>query len=957
MAERAESGAFVGRMAELGVLRGLVAGVAEGRGGVAWVEGEPGIGKSALVAEALSGAAGLGCAVFLAPADPLRGRFPLGVMLDCLGVEGGPDEGERGKIVGLLRGEGMGGVVPAGDAVAAAAERVLALVDGLCAVCPVVLVIDDLQWADEASVSVWHRLAGGADQVPLLVMGTSRPVPRPAGLAVARRAVAERGGLVMSLRPLPAAEVTALVGGLVGSRPGPGLLAQAERAGGNPLYLRELTDALLREDRVRVSGGLAEVTDGAARAGSSGPVSLAAAIEDRLGFLSGRTLDVLRVAALLGGRFSVRDLRIVQGSGAWELAEVVGEALAAGVLVEWGQDLAFRHGLIQQALAEGMPAGLRAELHRDAARVLADAGVAAERVAAQLLAAGGDLDDWMVDWLAGHAAALVHRAPRGAAELLERAVSGAAAGDERGQVLEEHLAGVLFLLGRFEQAEAAARGLLARTRDPERRARIAWTLAHTLLRTTRPAEALAVTGQALTEAPRPDVWRARLRSLHALALAGAGRFTEADAAAAEALADAERAGDRFAAGYALHVWTLTRFSGGDDAGGLEIVERALTVIGDDPETTDLRLLLLTNRLGTLELLDREAGAQARQLLALAEQTSTARIGTVRWSVAEYLFGTGRWDDAMAELEVLFQPGADVEADVLTGARGSAALIAAHRDDRAGAAAHLAAASLLPDPAGHHRVYGWYLLRAKATLAEREGRPGEAASLLQAALADGGSMGEMLPWLPDLVRCALASGDLGAAGTVAARCEAEVARHGGPGLAVAAARRCRGLVEGDAGPLEEAVAYYRSVTRPLGLGQALEDLAVVRAAGGDLAGARAALGEAAGVYAELGAEWDALRADARLRPYGVRRRRAGARRPASGWAALTPTEGKVAYLVGEGLSNPEIGARLFLSRYTVQVHVSRILAKLGVRSRVEVAGQVARHAPEPGGPEAAARSTA
>jgi DNA-binding CsgD family transcriptional regulator len=96
---------------------------------------------------------------------------------------------------------------------------------------------------------------------------------------------------------------------------------------------------------------------------------------------------------------------------------------------------------------------------------------------------------------------------------------------------------------------------------------------------------------------------------------------------------------------------------------------------------------------------------------------------------------------------------------------------------------------------------------------------------------------------------------------------------------------------------------------------------------------------------------------------VRRRRSGARRPATGWAALTPTEEKVAYLVGDGLSNPEIGARLFLSRYTVQVHVSRILAKLQVRSRVEVAGEVARRpAVRPpghsdGGPPPAVRSSA
>jgi hypothetical protein len=95
----------------------------------------------------------------------------------------------------------------------------------------------------------------------------------------------------------------------------------------------ELTDALVREDRVEVRNGLAEVTG---RPGG-GPVSLAAAIEDRLGFVSAETLEVLRIAALLGARFSVRDLMIVAGRGARELAGLVREAVADGVLVESGQ--------------------------------------------------------------------------------------------------------------------------------------------------------------------------------------------------------------------------------------------------------------------------------------------------------------------------------------------------------------------------------------------------------------------------------------------------------------------------------------------------------------------------------------------------------------------------------------------------------------------------------------------
>jgi DNA-binding CsgD family transcriptional regulator len=502
---------------------------------------------------------------------------------------------------------------------------------------------------------------------------------------------------------------------------------------------------------------------------------------------------------------------------------------------------------------------------------------------------------------------------------------------------------VLFLLARYDQAEPVARELLAHTGDRERRARMAWTLAYTLLRTRRAAEALDLVGQALRDGGVPEVWRARLRSVRAVVLASDAQSDAqhhaADLAAAEALADADRAGDRFAAGYALHVRSVVHFFDGDDPGCLAITERALEVIGDDPETADLQLLLLRNRLSSLTNLARDADAEARQLLALAEQAGTARISDARSTVAEYLFESGRWDDAL--VEALFEPGADVlNWEVVVG-RGLAALIAAHRDDRAEVAAHLdAAEKLLPGLHGRRRIYSVYLLRAKAVAAERDGRPGEAMAFLAAAVATPGlDVAGELYWLADLVRCALAAGDRPAAEAAAARCEDEAARRGGPSLA--AARWCRGLADADPGPLAEAVAYYRTVTWPLALGGVLEDLAVVRAASGDAGEARAALREAVALYAGLGAEWDILRADTRVRPYGVRRRRAGTRRPETGWEALTPTEAKIAGLVGEGLSNPDIAARLFLSRNTVQCHMSKILAKLQVRSRVEVATVVAR----------------
>jgi DNA-binding NarL/FixJ family response regulator len=107
-----------------------------------------------------------------------------------------------------------------------------------------------------------------------------------------------------------------------------------------------------------------------------------------------------------------------------------------------------------------------------------------------------------------------------------------------------------------------------------------------------------------------------------------------------------------------------------------------------------------------------------------------------------------------------------------------------------------------------------------------------------------------------------------------------------------------------------------------------------------------LDSALALYAKLGAAWDTSRAEARLRQVGVRRgrRQSPPERPAFGWDALTETEHKVAALVAEGRSNPDIATQMFLSRRTVQSHVSSILAKLQLHSRVELAVSAHRRAP-------------
>ncbi len=937
---------LVGRDGELARLRRLVTEVADGRGRSVWVEGEPGIGKSALLTAGLADARRSGCAVFWESADEARQQFPLWVLLDCLHVGSRSAGPARVEIAGLLRGEGAAGALTPGDVTAAVAERLLVLVDRLCELSPVVLVVDDLQWADEASLAVWARLRQVVRQLPLLLVAAYRPVPVRAKLVAQHDGTPGKDAVVLELGPLAADQVVELVERLVGAPPGPRLRREAEQSGGNPLYLRELIDALVREQAVQVADGMAELVSPA-----MWPVSLAAAIGRRLGWLPESTVRVLQMAALLGPEFSVAHLCAVTGQPGGELAGVVREAVAAGVLTESGsrERFTFRHGLIRQALYEAMPAAVRSGLHRHAAQALAGAGAPVERVAKHLLAAPGTTDAWVVGWVTEAGRTLTHRAPQVAVELLQRAREAVHIDDRRRELLDAHLVTALFLLGQYEQVERLAYPLLARTRDPDVAGRMAWTLGYTLLHTARHDQALAVTGQAVAERALTGVWTARVRALRAQVLTSAGHYDEAAATAARAEADGELAGDRLAIGYAVHALSMIEsHHRRDEAAWLQAIDRALVVLGEEPETVDLRLLLLGNRATALGNLGRpaEANLTLGQALALAEHTGTPpRLAGLRVKAAGFCFYRGRWDDALAEL--------DAAADLpqhhrRLWLRGLAALIALHRDDRAAVLRHLHDAEDVKITAGEMRYYVQYLMTARALTAERDGDSSQALAQLL-ALFDLESTRRFpeLPqdsylWLPDVVRLALATGDLASAEAATEACVAEARRQRLPPT-YGAALHCRGLLAADPILLLDAATTFDRIALPLFRAHALENAAVLLAGRGDTEAARVTYADAVQIYTGLDAAWDILRADTRLRPLGIRRGSRGPRRrPVTGWRALTPTEIKIAELVAEGRSNPDIAAGLFLSRRTVQSHVSHILAKLGAHSRIDIAREASRH---------------
>jgi DNA-binding CsgD family transcriptional regulator/tetratricopeptide (TPR) repeat protein len=906
----------VGRDGELAALRAALRALAAGRGGVGWIEGEPGIGKSTLLTAVLQDAAGR---VFRATGDPLGQRLPLRPLTEALGAE------LAGEVAALLD-----TAVDESGAVPAAVERFLTVVDRLCAA-PVVLAFDDLQWADEASILAWHRLSLAVNQMPLLLLSACRPVPVRPSVARLRRSVVAGGGLVVPLGPLPDAEVTRLLGQLAGGTPGRRLRRVVLHAGGNPLYTRELVDALRREGRLRVESGRADLTG----TGSEAPSALAA-INDRLTFLSTDATGILRVAALLGPDFSVFDLATATGRAASALLPTLDEALAAGVLAEAGTRLAFRHVLIREALYMATPPPARAALHRQVAQALAEAGLPLDQVAGHLLAAGPDgLDGWALPWLAANATRLAHRAPDLAAELLTLATASADSAE-----LWHGLAQSLDSLNRLDEAQAAATRALAEAADPAQAAEIVWSLAGILHVAGRYSDTLPVIDETLARPGVPPRLRARLRAARAKAYAGSGQPGAAEVDALQAIEEGERVADPLAVAFARQVIYL--ISGVER--GLVELEFALGALGEHPETVTLRLVLMSNRADVLEQLGDfdNAGVVLRRALVLAERVGTWRLPMIREQLGLHYVRTGRWDDAWLELEPtvgkfgLFERLARL---------GGMSYIAAHRDDRAGCAALLHEAEDLPPLAGYMRGNASFLDMARAIQAEQRDGPAAAIAALAGTLAveDEGDLFDRALWLPDVVRLALTVGDADLAHAAVATAESDAKAQPLP-QRLAAARFARAVLDADAPTLLDLADGYRHGHAPLAAGQSAEEAAVVLAKAGDRPGARSAGALAVAAYRELGADWDIRRADARLRQFGVRRGpRTRHRRPATGWAALTPTERRIAELVGHGRSNPDIAAELLLSRRTVQTHVSSILTKLGFASRVEIVREAARRA--------------
>ncbi|MFC7381690.1 helix-turn-helix transcriptional regulator [Sphaerisporangium rhizosphaerae] len=915
-----------GREPEWHILGRLLSAAEHGGGGTLLVEGEPGTGKTLLLAEAAAHASRRGFALATGSAERLSPERLGTRALEHLRVR-------------LARG---------------APGR------------PVLVGLDDLQRADSATLATLralHRDLGCRRLVWLLsrsVTTDGRPCPATRAGECSEhlfQALESHGATRLALRPLPEEAVAAVAADVLGAVPDPGLLSFAAGAGGNPFLLVELLRGLREEGAVEVRGGRARLprpSPAAARPGGESPCPppepperVRAAVRSRLRGLSREGRQLVEVAAVLGRRFSPEDVGDLVGTGPATLLPAVEEALDAGLLLAAGDTLEFRHELVWRAVLHDLPAAMRNALHHQAGRLLLGRGGAAARAAGHLVEGARPGDTRALADLDRAVTEVRATAPGAAADLAVQAVELSSRADPRRPARPVTAVEAATEAGRLADAERLARSTPARATSPAAAA-LHCALSGVLLPAGRPAEAVAEAEAALRERALPAPWRERATLGLLYGLSALPDRERAEREAVRVLADAGRRGEAAEAAATAVLGTIW-WESGRLAEGLRAAREAVGRAEDagDPEGRACTRLALAAMLTDVRLLD-----EARAVIGEAAEEDDSP-GHRAWAAEGEVPGHGPWAAGAAALSARAELAAGRAEDAAarasraldlvqaTGARLSGAVaasvlatVALRRGDLRAAERHADGDDGWPLQAGTAAC--WCAMAAAQVVEARDG-PAAALERLGPLYAGVRERPGLLVADPAaaawLVRVALAAGDRpGARLTVAS---AERLAEGAPGFPTVrtAATHARGLLEGDAEALELAV---KEGVDPWARASAAEDLGVTLEAAGDRRACVRSLDQALAGYQECGAARDAARLRRRLRRLGVRHRHwATAERPVTGWASLTDTERTVSLLVTQGWTNRRVAEQMFISVHTVAFHLRQIFRKLGIGSRVEL----------------------
>ncbi|MEV6964595.1 AAA family ATPase [Hamadaea sp. NPDC051192] len=910
----AEQG-LVGRSEELAEVREIVRRTRQGIGACLTIDGPAGIGKSRLLREGIAEATASGVTVITGRVTELDAAAPLSPLLAAL----------RGHV-------DLGELNPVADNRYWLINRLTELIEAAARVRPVLIVLDDLHWADELTVLALRDMVPALRTSPVGWLLALRPLPRRSAVRDALRWIATEHGRQLHLGPLNRREMAEVCQNLLGAVPSPELLTLAERSGGNPFLLEELITSLRIGDRIRVAGGLATIGDG------SLPPGFVVAAHRRLLELASPVRQLLDAAAVLGRPFSLHEAAALVGKPAGDMVEPAAEAVTAGILVETGDELMFRHDLLREATYRSLAAPVRQALHREAVSVVRAEGRPAVEAAQHLIRVARKGDAHAAEVLHEAASDLKTSAPSAAADLLLHLLELLDDADASRPARIAEAVDALATAGRLTEARQVGEKALGASLAPTVEAGILAGLAEMFKHAGQDRLVVDYANRGLVRAGVPDDLRARLLAVksHALLyLDDDGSLEEADEVAREAITVGERTGESAAVVVAAVARSVTARYRGDLGQATALAAQAVGVAEQAGGQARIRLprLWLGRALISVDQLD-----EADTMLEHG-QREAERLGAV-WSMPLWHHGrtqlhiaAGRLDDAVAEAEAGLATSDRMSAGALDGSLLSTlAWLAIRRGKTAEAAGYLRRIPRRRDADSPPK--------ASALLYDVRGRGADAVQLLAPIYQRLEAYPGILtfdPWTaPYLVRLAKCTGATQQAQRAmrAARQLADL----NPGVTYLAgmALRAESLLSGDTDALDEAILLLRKGPRRLSLASALEDRGYLDQLAGRRTDAVAILDEAATLYTQILAEGDAARAHRRLRELGVRRRlRPAGGRARTGWGSLTESELKVVRLVAEGKTNRAVATELFLSPHTVDSHLRHAFVKLGVASRVEL----------------------
>ncbi len=916
-----------------------------GSGSLLLLEGPAGIGKTRLVLAAGRHGRELGLTTLSARGSELERDFAYGLvrqLFEAPLVAASPPE--RAELLAGAAGRAatLFGIAAArDDAADALLDPSFAILHGLYWLCanlgsrsPLLLCIDDVHWADQASLRFLHYLGRRLVELPIAVMAATRPA-RSADRSPLLAAFAEPSAEVLVLAPLSEPAVAQLVRLGLGTEVEPAFArACHEVTGGVPFLVRELVRAIADQ-------GLEPTAATSSRVAAVAPRAVSHSVVQRLSRLPAAARNLARAAAVLGEA----DLRLAAGladvnSGA---AATAADELAAAGILEEGRPLRFVHPIVRAAVEADLSPGERAGLHAAAARCLANEAASPYRIAAHLLATDPAGDDWVVDSL-GPAArtAIASGAPDSAVAYLRRALAEPPSKRLRPDVLlelgfAESYAGDPRAAAHLEEALNTAAGATAQVS-------VTLALGRMLQIEGRNRESLEVL----------DRTRARLGSTDRLAA-----LTLEGAALGAAQLDAQTADDA-----AKRIARLRRQAEEEpDVPSSVFGMLAIAAVNaNEPAETVARLAL------------RALDGAPKLLPEAVDRPPFFYHACIALTFAErYDEALRRFDEALADARRLGS------LPHVLGLSCYRALVHLHVGNLADAEADARVAlETGPRPPGIHAALALAVLLA--TLAERgEFEAAEAAQeryrlaeqfpamlhagwvlaargrLRLAELRPAAALGDLLaagdlfarlraptpsvaPWRSDAALAQLALGARAEARSLAAE-EVALARvYNGP-RTLGIALRAAGLAEGGRRGIEllrQAGRVLESSGARLERARALADLGAAHRRAGQRAESREILRRALDLAHRCGALALTERTRAELVAAGGRPRRLAV----SGLDSLTPSERRVAQLAAAGLSNRDIAQDLFITARTVEGHLTHAYQKLAITSRQQLSAALA-----------------